>query len=569
MNKNLIKVSSELIADGENSLQHIVDNDKETLFLSTVDGKYPKDIYFEFSESTVLERIDFFTNHPTNDDGKITKYEILYKNDSSAKEWRSAYISNTYSSKGIRIAKFEPILAKEICLRVHSSTNKKVALNNIEFYVREDLNEKLLGLFETINCDKIKDEHSLKDIRDFKLANSAYNFIGELCEVGKYIRLNGSIKSVKTIKVSSSERDISAETFFEELKSNKQLFIAPLKVFVQKQKDILLISDKAVDAYVINDFGKEIKYKKIRLGKGMNIVYSKDVSGELCLINNRVDAEIAVYNLEESMHFKIGHNKFSQIIKNKNYKDKFFVEGKNFNAYLSKNYIVDNFNESEFIQGIENLDTILEYIYFLMERTDVYSQNILFFKTIFLEGKELDIKPTFENTELGSYLSFANSPEKFFNKDIKNCINEDFCNLIGEMFINEEIVGNEIGEVLKFLLKQELNIRYLRTQPTVEDSILEIWSKIRLVYGTERLMPKIIRGLSEQSLNNLVLVASQVLERNISIYFKEVYKLTEETVEKCGKYPPIHIDINLINYENQREYHLEETRRFNEILKRD
>ncbi|WP_407536417.1 hypothetical protein QCB49_10905, partial (plasmid) [Cetobacterium somerae] len=73
---------------------------------------------------------------------------------------------------------------------------------------------------------------------------------------------------------------------------------------------------------------------------------------------------------------------------------------------------------------------------------------------------------------------------------------------------------------------------------------LNIWSKIRLVHGTERLIPKLIRGVIEPTLDNLVLVASQILERNLSIYFKEVYSLSEETIQGCEKYPSLHVDIN-------------------------
>lgn len=569
MNKELIKISSALIADGENFLQHIVDNNMDTLFLSVADGKYPKDIYFEFPESIVLDRVDFFTNHPTNDDGKITKYEILYKNSSSAKEWRSIYLSNTYSSKGIRIAKFEPILAKNMCLRIHASSSKKVAINNIEFYIREDLKEKLLEIFEDIDCKKIIESYSLKDIREFKINNKDYNFIGELCEVGKYIRLNGAIETVKTIKIQGVEKDISAEEFFENLKSNKPLVITPLNIFVEKQRELLLVTDKSTDIYIINEIGKDIIWKKERLGKGMNIIYSKDISGDLYLINNRVDLEMVVYNPIEKTNFKLGDNRFLQVLKDENLDKNIFVAGKSFNASLSKKWIVENFNESEFIQSIENLDTVLDYIYFLMERTDVYSENIVPFKTFFIQGKSIDREASYEKVDLGSYLSFANSPEKFFNKNIQNIINEDFCNVIRELFINENIVGVEVSKVFKFLLKQELYIRYLRIQPEVEDVTLNIWSKIRLVHGTERLIPKLIRGVIEPTLDNLVLVASQILERNLSIYFKEVYSLSEETIQGCEKYPSLHVDINWITYENQREYQLEEVRRFNEILRRN
>lgn len=569
MNKELIKISSELVADGENYLQHIVDNKMDTLFLSIADGKYPKDIYFEFPENIVLDRVDFFTNHPTSDEGKITKYEILYKNNSSAKEWRSIYISNTYGSKGIRIAKIEPILAKGICLRIHDSAARKVAINNIEFYIREDLKEKLLELFENIDCKNILESCSLEKIRDFKFDNKDYGFIGELCEVGKYTRLNGAVKAIKTIRIQGTEKDISAVEFFESLKSNKPLFITPLNIFIEKQKEVLLIADKSIDVYIVNFIGKEITWKKQRLGKGMNIIYSKDAFGELCLINNKVDVEIVVYNPIERINFKIGNNKFSQILKEREVSKNIFVEGKNFNANLSKKWIIENFNESEFIQGIENLDTILEYVYFLMDRTSIYSQNIIPFKIFFIQGESINSEVSYEKLDLGSYLSFANAPEKFFNKNIKNIINEDFCNVIRELFINESIIGIEVSKVFKFLLKQELYIRYLRMQPEVEEETLNIWAKIRLVYGTERLIPKLIRGLSEPTLDNLVLVASQVLERNLSIYFKEVYSLSEETIQKCEKYPSLHVDINWITYENQREYHLEEIRRFNEILRRN
>ena len=301
----------------------------------------------------------------------------------------------------------------------------------------------------------------------------------------------------------------------------------------------------------------------------MNIIYSKYFSGDLYLINNRVDLEMVVYNPIEKTNFKLGDNRFSQVLKDENLDKNIFVAGKSFNASLSKKWIVENFNESEFIQSIENLDTVLDYIYFLMERTDVYSENIVPFKTFFIQGKSIDREASYEKVDLGSYLSFANSPEKFFNKNIQNIINEDFCNVIRELFINENIVGVEVSKVFKFLLKQELYIRYLRIQPEVEDVTLNIWSKIRLVHGTERLIPKLIRGVIEPTLDNLVLVASQILERNLSIYFKEVYSLSEETIQGCEKYPSLHVDINWITYENQREYQLEEVRRFNEILRRN
>lgn len=570
MNKNLIKVSSELKADGENILQNIIDNNRETLFLSSIDGVYPKDIYFEFSTEKVLERIDFFTNHPTTDSGKVTKYEILYKNKTSAKAWRSIYISNTYVSKGVRIAKFDQILAKEVCLRIHSSQDKVVAINDIEFYTREDLENKLLELFEEISCEKIKKNKLLKDIREFKVSNKDYKFIGELCEIGKYIRLNGPIENVKNLNIINPiENGILAEDFFKELKSNIPMFLRPLKVFLEKQKDLIILTDKSTDLYIINSFGKNINYKKIKLGSGLNIIYSKDLSGDLYLMNNNTNINISIYNPIESIHFKIGQNKFSDILKDKFNTKNIFVEGKNFNAYLNKEFLIREFNENEFVQAIENLDTIFNYIYSLMQRTDVYSQNILSFKIILAQGEASDRKPSCEKTEFGSYLSFANLPEKFFNKKIQGCINEEFCTVISELFFNEEILGSEVAKVLKSLLKQELHIRYLRNQPKIEDSTLNIWSKIRLIYGTERLIPKIVRGLSEASLDNLVLVASETLERDLSIYFKDVYELSQEIVEKCRKYPPMHIDINLVTYENQREYKLEEVRRFNEILKRN
>lgn len=566
MDKNLIKVSSTLLAEGENKLENIIDNDVNTLFLSTSYMVYPKNIYFELATEKVVDRIDFFNNNPESDAGKILKFEILYKNETSAKDWRSIYLSQSYDTKGIRIAKFEPILAKHICLRIHESTSRRVAINNIEIYTREDLETKLLELFENINCKNIIKDKTLKDITNYKYENKEFKFIGELCEVGKYTLLNGEIENIKNIKIITGESLISSDKFFTGLRSNKPLFLKPLEVFLKKQQDLIVLVDKPVDLYLIENLNKNIKSKKIRLGEGLNVLYSKDLSGELYLINNKADVNICVYNPILKKHFKRGRNIYSDIVKGDLNIEKVLIEGKTFCAQINRDYLIKEFKEAEFVQAIENLDTVYDYIYFLLDKKEVFRSSPFVFKRLLIEGELNDIKPTYVKNEYGSYINFAGKFEKFFNKEIQNLINDDFCPVVADEIFSEDILGGDVKNIFKFLLEKELEIRFLRKSSSTADEGLSIWYQLRLAYGSDRFISKLIRNVSEPTIDNLILVAAKILERDISIYFKDKYNISAETLEVCNSYPIYHIDINTLTFDTYKVAMLQERERFNEII---
>ncbi|MGL5188931.1 MAG: discoidin domain-containing protein, partial [Cetobacterium sp.] len=132
----------------DNSPDKAIDGSLDTGFhSSTYSGSYG-DFVVELGKDYVIDRVRFTTraDNEGQGNGRIRAYEILYKNRKSD-EWRRAFQQLTDESGNDREAKFEPILATEICIRVTNGKNKYVVIKELDIFKYNYIDERIASLF--------------------------------------------------------------------------------------------------------------------------------------------------------------------------------------------------------------------------------------------------------------------------------------------------------------------------------------------------------------------------------------------------------------------------------------
>ena len=572
VDKNSIAASSSVSIWNGNGPELILDDSEDTLFHSNQysNGGYG-DVYFKFEEPKVINKIEFLTRHPSSNNGRVEQYEILYKNSNFNADWISIYQSEVTEEKGWKIAEFQDVLVSEICIRVHRSYGNWIVINDIKFYSNIAVENELKTIFESLDCMVVKSQARLKNITELKNKYQSNLEMINLLEIGKYLWLNNNQVTRKKIKVVASNQ--SRDEYFNTLKIKKSLPIRTAEIAFKSKKEYLILSNKDIDLYIVKSF-ENLKDKKIEIKKGLNSIYLKENAAEVFLVDDIVkNIEMIVFNADEIKNYSIGKSNYKEFIKeSENILG--LVEGKNFICQLNREEIKNSYNEFDFLQGIENLDTILNYIYFLLNRNEYY--HISPFKRVLTQGINNNMVEQ-KTTQDGSYTTFGGISRLMFNKSIEELANPNFCRVIAKDFIGGIDANTELQELLIFLLTKELEFRYSRVMIIPQDVQKSLWIKLRLFFNSDRFLPNIYKKFQANDLNGVqnqlekvILWVVEILQRDISKYFIENgYEISNEILSKCNEYPELAIDLNRVDFSNYKELIEEEISIINENYKRN
>lgn len=572
VDKNEILASSSVSIWNGSGPDLILDDNEDTLFHSNQysNGGYG-DIYFKFGKPKAINKIEFLTKHPSANNGRIDQYEILYKNSNFNADWISIYKSETTEEKGWKAAEFQDILVTEICIRVHRSYGNWIVMNDIKFYSNTSVEDDLKTIFETLDCMVVKSQIRLKNITELKNKYQDNLEVLNLLEVGKYLWLNNNQVTRKKVKLLAPSEN--RDEYFNILKIKKSLAIKLVGITFKNKKEYLIISNENVNLYTVKSF-ESLKDKKIEIKKGLNSIYLKEDATEVFLVDDiSKNIEMMIFNADEIKNYSIGKTNYKEFTEeNKNVLG--LVEGKNFICQLNRDEIKNSYDEFDFLQSVENLDTILNYIYFLLNRNEYY--HVSPFKRVLTQGISNNIVKQI-TTENGSYTTFGGISKLMFNKSIEELANPNFCRVIAKDFIGGEDANAELQELLIFLLTKELEFRYSRVMIIPEDIQKSLWIKLRLFFNSDRFLPNIYKRFQEISLDGIqnqlekvILWVVEILERDVSKYFIENgYEISNEILSQCNEYPELAIDLNRVNFSNYKELIEEEITIINNNYKRN
>ncbi|WP_407536836.1 discoidin domain-containing protein [Cetobacterium somerae] len=571
VDKNGITASSSVSIWNGNGPDLTLDDNEDTLFHSNQysNGGYG-DVYFKFEESKVINKIEFLTRHPSANNGRIDQYEILYKNSNFDADWISIYQSEITEEKGWKNASFQDVLVSEVCIRVHRSYGNWIVMNDIKFYSNAVVEDDLKTIFESLDCQAVKSQVRLKNITELKNRYQDNLEMVNLLEVGKYLWLNNNQVTRKKVKLLASNQN--REEYFNTLKIKSSLPIKTAEIAFKSKKEYLIISNENINLYIVESFEK-LRDKKIEIKKGLNSIYLKEDTTEVFLVDDITkNIEMTIFNADEIKNYSIGKVNYKEFIK-ENTNILGLVEGKNFICQLNREEIKDSYNEFDFLQGVENLDAILNYIYFLLNRNEYY--HVSPFKRVLIQGINNNLVEQ-KSTQDGSYTTFGGMSRLMFNKSIEELANPNFCRVIAKDFIGEVDTNIELQELLTFLLTKELEFRYSRVMIIPEDIQKALWIKLRLFFNSDRFLPNIYKKIQETDLSGIqnqlekvILWVVEILQRDVSKYFVENgYEISSEILSKCNEYPELAIDLNEVNFSNYKELIEEEISIINENYKR-
>lgn len=572
VDKNCITASSNISVWNGNGPDLILDDSEDTLFHSNQfsNGGYG-DVYFKFEESRVINKIEFLTRHPSANNGRIDQYEILYKNSNFDAGWISIYQSETTAEKGWKVAEFQDILVSDICIRVHSSYGNWIVMNDIKFYSNVSVENDLKTIFESLDCMVVKSQIRLKEITELKNRYQENIEILNLLDIGKYVWLHNNKVTRKKLKLLASNEN--RDEYFDTLKIKYNLSIKSVGITFKSKKEYLIISSEDVDLYDIENF-ENLRDKKVEIKKGLNSIYLKENAKELFLVDDITkNIDITIFNADEIKNYSIGKVNYREFIEDKT-NILGLVEGKNFICQLNKEEIKNSYNEFEFLQSIENLDTIFNYIYFLLNRNEYY--HVSPFKRVLVQGISSNVVEQ-KTTPNGSYTTFGGMSKLMFNKSIEELANPNFCRVIAKDFIGSSDANDELKELLIFLLTKELEFRYSRVMIVPEDNQRALWIKLRLFFNSDRFLPNLYKKFQgfnfngiENQLEKIILWVVELLQRDISKYFIENgYEISNEILSQCNEYPELAIDLNRVNFSNYKELIEEEITIINNNYKRN
>ncbi|MGL5050314.1 MAG: hypothetical protein ACRC6E_06710, partial [Fusobacteriaceae bacterium] len=537
----------------------ILDDSEETLFHS---NQYATngfgDVYFKFESSRVINKIEFLTRHPQQNNGCIEQYEILYKNKSFDAGWISIFNSEVDIVKGLREASFDDVLASEICIKVNRSYGNWIVMNNIEFYSSAESENDLLTIFSNLDCNKIKTDIELININYLKDKYKGNVNFENLLTFGKFLWLNKN--NITKQSISLTKQIVTSKEFSETLKIEQSGLIKHLGVSIKSKKESMIISNTNFNIYFKKDILSEVE-RLIEIKVGVNLIYSKDISGDLFVDELKKDISLTVYNASEALYYKVGKNKFKDFFKKEAAEDsKMYIESKSFVACLNYNWVKNNFNNFDFVQSIENLDTILDFTYFLINRNEYFYETPN--KRLIYEGDFTDKVVKQGISKVGSFVSLLGMPNLMFNKKIELLANPSLCRILSKELVLKNYFEEDIYNGLTLILSKELEFRYLRVMVLPEDEKRNIWLKLRLFSGDNRFITKIFKKIQKYGLNeneaqidSLVKWITEILERDISKYFIQTgNSLSVEILEYCNSYPEVGIDLNTINFENYKEF---------------
>lgn len=565
-----IEVSATLSHHGNNEIINILDDNLETIYAS--EGKYTSgyvDIYFKFSKHMAVEGLEFYTSN-SRGWGLVQRYEILYKNDISTAGWISIYgVTESQKEVGWRTAQFQPVYAKEICIRVRQSHGGYVTINEAKVYQDFKLYTDMVTLVDESKDGELtfSESTSLPLVEEI---SSEYPTNKEVQKIMDIIRYNYLSKSdLNKFKNSFIRRTrVNTKEFCDRLKIKETKRLSSLNTFIEGKENILLISDKDCEILHLEHNDKFIS-NVLKIKSGLNKLFISN-PGELFLLGDiSTDANFKIYGGKETNTFRIGESKFPEFIGFQKERSHIFVEGKNFITNLRTDWIKDNFNEHDFIDAILAIDVYFDYLYNTLDMTLHYEKNMI--KRLLWLGDSTE-KVQKIDSDVGSYLTFGGDATLFFQKGIHKLANSLFCKLTSDEIVSETHFSPELASVLNLGFFKTFELKYQKNIELTNDVKKDIFVKILMYSNSDRFMTRLYRNyysyefsVGEKSLDKLVLWMSELLFRNIGVLFSQRgYEISQDILNECEKYPNLFINIDEITSENYKDFRRREVVLFNQ-----
>lgn len=566
-----IKVSATLSHHGENDIVNILDRDLDTVYASS--GKYGSDsygdIYFTFSNHKSVEGVEFYTSN-SRGWGLVQKYEILYKNNISTSDWISIHgITEVDGSVGWRTAQFPPVLAKEICIRIHGSNGGFVTVNEAKIYQSLKFDMDMGALIEEINGKFYLPDHLNLPLID----EISAEFIGnieakKMIDIIKYSYLSKTeINSYKDSVIRKISVDV--KRFCDTLKIKETKKLNSLGMFIQGNQNILLISNKDCELLLLEHQDKFSHKESLKIKSGLNTIYIPN-SGELFFVGgSEKDVALKIYGSNESSLFKMGETKFPEFMSLQKNRSHIFIESKNFITILKKEWVEENFNEHDFLDAIITTDVYFDYLYSMLDMSLFYEKNVI--KRLLWLGETSGVVER-KDSAIGSYTTFGGDATLFFQKGVHNLASPLFYKVTSEEMASKEFFPIELEEILNLGFGKTFELKYTKSLKLTGDIKKDIFLKVLMYSNSDRFMCRLYRNYysneflpGENPMDKLVLWMSELLLRNIGTLFSQRgYSISQSTLDKCAKYPNIFMDIDNITSENFKEFAREEVKLFNQ-----
>lgn len=149
----------------ENTPDKALDGNMNTYFLSeSYENQEFGDFVIQLEKPYLINNLEFKTN--SSEQGKIKSYSLLYK--SFAEDtWKEVYTDsgNLNSDKS---KPFEVIFAKELCIRVFESGEKKMYISQINILKYASLKDEIYGLFSEENRSQLASDVTQEMIQDLQ-----------------------------------------------------------------------------------------------------------------------------------------------------------------------------------------------------------------------------------------------------------------------------------------------------------------------------------------------------------------------------------------------------------------
>ncbi|MGL5744514.1 MAG: discoidin domain-containing protein [Cetobacterium sp.] len=217
-----------------------IDGDENTNYHSADYTQYGTgeygDFQLELGDLFVIDRVNLKTRSSHN--GRIKAYEVLYKT-KSEENWKKVFEQLTEESGVNREAKFKPVLASEICIRVTNGHNNFIYISEMDVFKFNLIEERISNLFLDENETILRENVTLEEIEDLEKILITEEYIKRV-QKAKTLYIDGLLPEIfeidllnKTIfdKVEflCEERILKAEIEYEDVLGNTLVARAEIK----------------------------------------------------------------------------------------------------------------------------------------------------------------------------------------------------------------------------------------------------------------------------------------------------------------------------------------------------
>ncbi|MGL5544324.1 MAG: discoidin domain-containing protein [Cetobacterium sp.] len=571
ISKNTMTAKSNISTWSDCTPEKMLDNNEETYFHS---NRYSSDsygdVYLSLEKPEIISKIEFKTAHPSGSNGQIHRYEILYKEDSLGAIWKSLYKSEVITSKGWRVAEFEPTFMSDLCIRVYESYGSWILINEIEISTsKSEIKDSLLKVYTDISCTRVKDNIKLRDINS--LIEAYPDSI--LGMKAKILWLNDNVLEVLGFSLDSI--DDSYQNYAETLRVENCLDLISTSYKFEKKTDYLIESSRDIKMCIISDDQEGPLQNIMEIKSGKNMIYTKAISGDIFILREDTEAlGLSLYNVKKSEnHYKIGEYDVSDLFKRKDREGIISLEGKNFIIRGEVSWLLQNLDENEFVDGMANLDHAIDYLGLLIDKNQSYTTDykIPNLKRVFWQN--LSGKTAVKSTDKGCYIEFNKELGFLLQDNIENIMKEELSELLSLVHVSKEIYSPGIYSILKTILKKIILLKnqdYIDIPTTPLESLA---TKLLLFANNDRIITYIYKNLQKQDigqsnsrvLSKICLWITEFLQRDISSYFTSIgIEIEADILVECNTYIQPKIDLNEITFLNHKELVKEELDKFNE-----